>query len=496
MASAAVASTGRWRISGSRAIGCAVAALLLGVLAAALFRRYAPGLPPAVAAGIPDAVRALTAGLFLVAGLLRLGRWQLGEDSRSAQRAAALILLAVGLPMISMAGPLLQPASALTGVYPAAHLVVVLPALALLLAAGRTPVRPGALRPLPLAGLALLAWVSVTAALAALLSDPLACRLGEAVAAVGWSVLSLRVLRGARFGGASTRRWLAFGFLLMALSEAVRASSITRHPFGFGMALGLQVVAAAIAMCVAISDLRDAFRSERGHTDDVARALYESRAELLRLEQFQQDRIHDARTAVASVLGASTLLADPNRGAIADPARLQRMMTAELHRLQQTLADDATEPIQEFALADALGDVVLGHRLAGGRIDADLGTCRVLGRPRATATAVANLLDNARTHAPGAMVMVRAEQRASTVVITVTDDGPGMPGDLTDRLLTRGIRGSQSTPGTGVGLYTAAVALSEQSGSLRVNARTGEGASVELTLPTARRTPTESGAPR
>ena len=44
----------------------------------------------------------------------------------------------------------------------------------------------------------------------------------------------------------------------------------------------------------------------------------------------------------------------------------------------------------------------------------------------ATATALANLLHNARIHAPGAQVTVRAEQRHATVVLVVDDEASNL----------------------------------------------------------------------
>ena len=66
-----------------------------------------------------------------------------------------------------------------------------------------------------------------------------------------------------------------------------------------------------------------------------------------------------------------------------------------------------------------------------------------------------NLLDNARKWARRRVkVMARAHERG--VAITVEDDGCGIPPELVDDVMTRGVRLDESTPGTGVGLGVVA----------------------------------------
>ena len=68
-----------------------------------------------------------------------------------------------------------------------------------------------------------------------------------------------------------------------------------------------------------------------------------------------------------------------------------------------------------------------------------------------------NLLDNAckwcdRHVRLTAVPSVGARGIASGMVLTVSDDGPGIPQDAADALLQRGMRLDESTPGHGIGL--------------------------------------------
>jgi signal transduction histidine kinase len=76
--------------------------------------------------------------------------------------------------------------------------------------------------------------------------------------------------------------------------------------------------------------------------------------------------------------------------------------------------------------------------------------------------AVANVVDNALKHGrPAGRVVVASETVGGIPVISVADDGPGIPGDQHDQVFKRFYRLEQSryTPGNGLGLsLVAAVA--------------------------------------
>jgi signal transduction histidine kinase len=76
--------------------------------------------------------------------------------------------------------------------------------------------------------------------------------------------------------------------------------------------------------------------------------------------------------------------------------------------------------------------------------------------------AVANVVDNALKHGrPGGQVVVASETVGGTRVISVADNGPGIPADQHDQVFKRFYRLEQSryTPGNGLGLsLVAAVA--------------------------------------
>jgi signal transduction histidine kinase len=80
-----------------------------------------------------------------------------------------------------------------------------------------------------------------------------------------------------------------------------------------------------------------------------------------------------------------------------------------------------------------------------------------------------NLLDNACKWARSRIV-IESEQRDDTLVITVDDDGPGLPAEMREKVLQRGVRADEKAAGSGLGLaivrdlaelYQGSIALSE-----------------------------------
>lgn len=100
--------------------------------------------------------------------------------------------------------------------------------------------------------------------------------------------------------------------------------------------------------------------------------------------------------------------------------------------------------------------------------------------------AIANLVDNALKYAgPGATIDVGLEVRDQAVVITVADNGPGVPESATARLGERFYRVDDAVaPGFGLGLTTVRAIATLHGGQLRFeNGRPG--LIARLTLPTA-----------
>jgi len=99
-----------------------------------------------------------------------------------------------------------------------------------------------------------------------------------------------------------------------------------------------------------------------------------------------------------------------------------------------------------------------------------------------------NLLDNAckwceKNVRISAVPSVGARAIASGMVLSVSDDGPGIPQDAADALLQRGMRLDESTPGHGIGLAVVKDIARSYGGQLSINESKLGGAEITVSIP-------------
>ena len=101
--------------------------------------------------------------------------------------------------------------------------------------------------------------------------------------------------------------------------------------------------------------------------------------------------------------------------------------------------------------------------------------------------ALANLLENALTHAPaGSRIALRLARAGTKAVLSVTDDGPGIPEAEREKVLRRLYRleASRTTPGNGLGLALVAAIAQAHEARLTLG-DAGPGLTVTLAFPLA-----------
>jgi signal transduction histidine kinase len=102
---------------------------------------------------------------------------------------------------------------------------------------------------------------------------------------------------------------------------------------------------------------------------------------------------------------------------------------------------------------------------------------------------VRNLLDNAERHAR-ARVTLTLREDAGEVVLTVTDDGPGIPeghaGQVFERFARVDEARGRTEGGSGLGLAIAHDIVTRHGGVIRVDADHGPGARFLVRLPARR----------
>jgi signal transduction histidine kinase len=110
--------------------------------------------------------------------------------------------------------------------------------------------------------------------------------------------------------------------------------------------------------------------------------------------------------------------------------------------------------------------------------------------PERLGQVLSNLLDNALRHTPpGGHVRVAATASGATAVLTVADDGDGIPVDQVQAVFDRfhrvdPARASSDGSGSGLGLTIARAIITDHSGTLTAASDgTGTGATFTVTLP-------------
>lgn len=210
----------------------------------------------------------------------------------------------------------------------------------------------------------------------------------------------------------------------------------------------------------------------------LARARGQERAFLLSVS-------HDLRTPLTSILGYAEAIGD---GAVDDPAAAAAVITAEarrLGRLVQDLLDLARLDAHQFSLhlqpvplGPLLAATADGLRplLASAGLDLQVALppgdpLRAVVDPDRTAQVMANLLENAYKFAGSTVGLSASTSADGSVVVAVTDDGPGVAPDEAGRLFER-LYQSARTParqgGSGLGLAIVAELVAAMGGAVRV----------------------------
>lgn len=167
-----------------------------------------------------------------------------------------------------------------------------------------------------------------------------------------------------------------------------------------------------------------------------------------------------------------------------DIGQMQRMIQATLNFARSDFQAETSERFDAAALiqsiADDLSDTGVSVEAAG------LNHLPVVSKPVGLRRAVVNVAENAVKYGRRATITVNAPDTEPEVfLITVDDDGPGIPAELHDEAFRpfRRLSSSDGVEGTGLGLSVARSVARSLGGDITLGNRLSGGLRVVLTLP-------------
>jgi signal transduction histidine kinase len=191
---------------------------------------------------------------------------------------------------------------------------------------------------------------------------------------------------------------------------------------------------------------------------------------------------HEACAALFGIEAAASGLARHHDVLSAEQLHeLTHGLVAEIQRLRGLLEKRAATPAT-FELREAFGPVLTCARAGGLDVRSSLPYgIEVVGVADRAAQVLLVLLTNAKLHAAGSPVEIRAAVTSADVIVYVEDRGPGIPALLQERVFERRMKAAGSN-GAGLGLCVARQLMEAQGGSIEVEPRAGGGSSFILSF--------------
>ena len=225
----------------------------------------------------------------------------------------------------------------------------------------------------------------------------------------------------------------------------------------------------------------------------ISDALAARHASETRVRQFVADASHELRTPLAAIRGYTELAQRHRDDMPDDVAHAMGRVESEAARMTQLVEDmlllarlDTGRPLQREAidLSQLAVDAVADAHVAGPEhqwaLDLPDEPVVVTGDGARLQQVLVNLLANARTHTPAGTSVTTslADDGAGGTVLTVTDDGPGIPAEMQPEIFERFVRGDTSRSrrdgSTGLGLAIVSAVVKAHHGSIDVRSVPGD----------------------
>ena len=248
------------------------------------------------------------------------------------------------------------------------------------------------------------------------------------------------------------------------------------------------ISAAALDRRLQLPGGRDELHSLAGTLNEMLDRLEQA---ALRRSRFVSDASHELK----SPLAAMRTMVDVAAREGADP-ELADDLREEIDRMNSLVQDllflarhDEATPLERNTEVDLDHVALRAVRSLPSDIEVDttaVEPVRIMGDPDRLEQLVRNLVENAARHAVDRIWVTTAEA-GHRAVVSVRDDGPGVPGAEAERIFDRFVRLDESrtrdTGGTGLGLSVARAIAHDHGGELVLAADSGPGATFVASFP-------------
>jgi two-component system, OmpR family, sensor histidine kinase MtrB len=264
-------------------------------------------------------------------------------------------------------------------------------------------------------------------------------------------------------------------------------------------------LAARIPQATSQDDFGKLAESFNRMTDNLAQKIGELEHVGSLQARFVSDVSHELRTPLATVRMAADYIHAARTGLPPDAQRAAVLLERELERFENLLEDlleisrfDAgvinLEPVEVDLAAlldevvDALDPIAHGRKVdVSFEVDRSQGQPLVAADPRRLDRVFSNLVKNAIEHTNEGSVRIWLGRRARDVVVTVADEGEGIPAEdlphIFERFYRADVHRARTLGGTGLGLAIALENVNLHRGSIDVQSEVGRGSTFTVTLP-------------
>ena len=230
------------------------------------------------------------------------------------------------------------------------------------------------------------------------------------------------------------------------------------------------------------------------HVTDALTARHESETKVRR---FLADASHELRTPLTAIRGYAELTRRVRDDAPPEISYAMRRVESEAARMA-TMVEDllllarldagrelAREPVDlTHLLLDVVSDATASGPDHQWRMKLPDDPVMVTGDAGSLHQVFGNLLANARVHTPAGTTVTASLSASSpgTAVVSILDDGPGIPDHVLPTVFERFARGAESrsrdTGSTGLGLAIVRAIVERHGGTVQVSSRPGQTAFV------------------